>query len=80
MIPAPAAMTASVPLHPPLGCLGCRHLVITHDRAWPYACRAYGIRSRRPPWLEIELASGQPCRAREPRGAQGDEGRRAQSG
>lgn len=50
-----------------VGCHGCRHFLITHDPDWPYACAAFGLRSRRLPSVEVELASGEPCRAREPR-------------
>ena len=48
-------------------CHGCRHLRITYDPAWPYACLRFAIRSRRLPAIEVEEASGEPCAAREAR-------------
>lgn len=48
-------------------CMGCRHHAITHDPAFPYACRAMGFKSRRPPCLEVLEASGEPCMAFERR-------------
>jgi hypothetical protein len=48
-------------------CFGCRHFRVTHQRDWPYACLQFELRSRRPPSVEVELASGAPCAAREPR-------------
>jgi len=50
-----------------LTCFGCRHHRVTHDPAWPYACLRFSIRSRHLPSIEVELASGSPCAAREPR-------------
>jgi hypothetical protein len=50
-------------------CHGCRHFLVTHDTARPYACRAFGIKSRRLPSDEVRDASGWPCAACEPRPA-----------
>jgi hypothetical protein len=50
-------------------CFGCRHFRVTHQRGWPYACLQFELRSRRPPSVEVELASGAPCAAREARSA-----------
>jgi hypothetical protein len=51
----------------PVRCHGCRHFLVTHQADWPYACRAYGLRSRMLPSAEILAMSGQPCQQREPR-------------
>jgi len=48
-------------------CFGCRHFRVTHQPDWPYACLQFELRSRRPPAIEVERASGAPCAAREPR-------------
>lgn len=50
-------------------CHGCRHFLVTHDTARPYACHAFGIKSRRLPSDEVRDASGWPCAACEPRAA-----------
>lgn len=42
-------------------CFRCSGFVITHDPAFPYACRHFAFRSRNLPSREIEQASGQPC-------------------
>ena len=55
----------------PVNCVGCRHLVFLYEPGLPYACRHVGIRSRRPPHLEVLAASGAPCAAREEREAPG---------
>ena len=38
---------------------------MTYDRAWPYACRTFGIRSKRHPVIDVRANSGQDCQARE---------------
>jgi hypothetical protein len=48
-------------------CHGCRHFQVTYQRDWPYACLAFDLRAKRLPSLEVQDASGEPCRAREPR-------------
>ena len=62
----------SAPLASTSLCFGCRHFLVTHEREWPYACLRFELRSKRLPSAEVELASGSPCAAREPRGAPGD--------
>lgn len=42
-------------------CFKCRHLVITWQPNYPYACRAMGFKSGRMPWQEVVRASGMPC-------------------
>lgn len=42
-------------------CFRCRHLRITHDPAWPYACLALKFKSRIEPAREVLAASGMPC-------------------
>jgi hypothetical protein len=44
-------------------CNACRHLWITHDRAHPYGCRAFGMASARLPSIEVRIASGHECEA-----------------
>ena len=41
---------------------GCRHLSITHQPDWPYACGLFGMRSRMLPSIEVLKSSGEPCR------------------
>jgi len=47
-------------------CYGCAHFKITHETSAPYACAAFGFRSRRIPALEVASSSGQACQRREP--------------
>ena len=46
-------------------CFGCRHFIVTHNVAAPYACRAFQFRSRRLPSLDVKASSGQVCGRRE---------------
>ena len=48
-------------------CFRCRHFQVTYQPAWPYACRAFGVRSKVLPSIEIRRASGAPCRGFEPK-------------
>jgi hypothetical protein len=48
-------------------CHGCVHFQVTYQADWPYACRAYGLRTRRLPSAEVLQASGQACQLREAR-------------
>ncbi|MEZ5978313.1 MAG: uracil-DNA glycosylase [Planctomycetota bacterium] len=53
-------------------CFGCRHLVTTYDRRWPYGCRLFDVKSRVLPSIEVRELSGEECRGyevREKRGA-----------
>lgn len=43
-------------------CFRCRHLTITHQPDWPYACERFGLRSRQLPSLVVLRESGAPCR------------------
>jgi hypothetical protein len=52
-----------------VSCFGCRHFRVRHDARWPYACEHFGLRSRALPAFEVRRASGEECRAREPREA-----------
>jgi hypothetical protein len=45
-------------------CFGCVYFGITHDPRQPYACQAFGFRSRRLPALDVASHSGEPCRRR----------------
>lgn len=44
-------------------CSHCAHHFITYDPSFPYGCRAMNFKSKRPPHLEVEAASGLPCQA-----------------
>lgn len=46
-------------------CRGCRHFFITYDPRYPLGCRAMGFKGRRNPHIEVQSASGAPCRLRE---------------
>ena len=50
-----------------VSCFGCIHFRVRHDAHWPYACELFGLRTRTLPALEVRRASGEDCRAREPR-------------
>jgi hypothetical protein len=58
---------AQQPVHDPRAvdpdCYACRHFWVTHERAHPYGCRAFGIASTRIPSAEVRAASGHECRA-----------------
>ncbi len=42
-------------------CTRCAHYYITHDVSFPHGCRALDFKSRRPPILEVQDASGLEC-------------------
>jgi len=42
-------------------CNACRHLFITYEARFPYACRKLAFKSQRLPHLEVLAASGEPC-------------------
>ncbi len=48
---------------PPRGinCYGCARFFITHDRHYPYGCRAMGFKSPQRPSSTVILSSGLPC-------------------
>lgn len=48
-------------------CGRCMHYYITHEASLPYACRVLGFKSKRKPHLDVLEASGDRCRAYEPR-------------
>ena len=48
-------------------CGQCMHYYITHDRVFPYGCRALGIKGKRKPCLDVLDASGEPCLAFTPK-------------
>ena len=50
-----------------VACFGCAHLVTTYDRAMPYACRLFGLKSRRLPSIEVRDQSGEDCKGFERR-------------
>ena len=42
-------------------CNNCQHFYITHKRNFPYGCRAFGVISKKTPYLEIKNISGTDC-------------------
>ncbi len=42
-------------------CNNCLHFYITHKNNFPYGCRAFGIISKKTPYLEIKNISGTNC-------------------
>jgi hypothetical protein len=42
-------------------CHSCIHFYITHDRSFPYGCRAIGFKSRVIPSREVLSSSGMEC-------------------
>ncbi|ANQ87086.1 hypothetical protein [Azoarcus olearius] len=65
------AIAAGTPQRPGgiADCRGCAGYYITHDPAFPYGCRILGFHSRRKPCIEVEAASGEPCRGFTPKPA-----------
>gem|GEM_PF-2939091 len=59
-----SALGAVQPVAAIISCHGCQHFSITHQPSWPYACRAFGIRSRQHPARDVQVNSGKPCRMR----------------
>ncbi len=52
-------------------CFKCRHLSITYQPEWPYACALFNMRTRMLPSIEVHKNSGSPCQgfaAKLPRG------------
>jgi hypothetical protein len=45
----------------PVNCFSCRHFYITHDRPFPYGCRAAGFKSRGIPSVQVLKHSGIEC-------------------
>jgi hypothetical protein len=48
-------------------CGRCVHYYITYEASFPYACRVLGFKSKRKPHLDVLEASGEHCRAYQPR-------------
>jgi hypothetical protein len=46
-------------------CTHCRHFQITWNPSYPYACKAWGIRSAHHPAMAVRASSGLPCQLRE---------------
>jgi len=47
---------------PAIHCRRCAHYRVTWDPQFPHGCRAFGIRSRHYPCLEVAAASALRCR------------------
>ena len=46
-------------------CHSCNHFFITHEKEFPYGCRAIDFKSVRLPSIDVEEADGQRCLAHE---------------
>ena len=42
-------------------CNNCIHFYVTYKRSFPYGCRAFGIVSKKNPYLEIKKVSSTNC-------------------
>ena len=42
-------------------CNNCSHFYITYNSKFPYGCRAFGVISKKSPYLEIKKISGTDC-------------------
>ena len=42
-------------------CNNCSHFYITYKNSFPYGCRAFGVISKKTPYLEIKNISGTDC-------------------
>lgn len=50
--------------HPPTGdpdCRRCRHMIVTHDAAAPWGCRAFNFKGREFPARFVRQSSGEAC-------------------
>jgi len=45
----------------------CRFYFVTWDAQFPFGCRAFGFKSRIPPYREVYASSGEQCLKFEPR-------------
>jgi len=67
MLAVPMSSAAQQPPHDPAtlapDCYACQHFWVTHERAHPYGCRAFGMASARLPSAEVRAASGRECQA-----------------
>ena len=52
-------------------CHRCRFFRVTWDESTPYACRAFGFRSRRIPSAVVRDTSGEACQLFEPKDDEG---------
>ncbi len=48
-------------------CLHCRAFYITYEAEFPYGCRSFAMKSKTMPAIEVRRASGQECKAFEPK-------------
>ncbi len=42
-------------------CNNCIHFYITYKSKFPYGCRAFGVISKKTPYLEVKKLSGTDC-------------------
>ncbi len=50
-----------------VNCFECRHFIITHEPARPYACQAIGFKSRELPSAAVLRNSGVACLLHDPK-------------
>lgn len=46
-----------------INCVKCIHYFVTWQPQHPHGCKAYGIKSKRHPSMEIQASTGTPCQA-----------------
>lgn len=42
-------------------CNNCLHFYITYKSKFPYGCKAFGVISKKAPYLEVKKLSGTDC-------------------
>ena len=42
-------------------CKRCKYLYITHDKFFPWGCKAFGFKSKNYPYNEVNSISGMKC-------------------
>ena len=42
-------------------CYNCVNFFITWDKKFPYGCKAFGMKSKKLPSLEVSQTTGEPC-------------------
>jgi len=44
-----------------VNCRQCAYFYITWDRNFPYGCKAFGLKTKRTPSIEVYQSSGKEC-------------------
>lgn len=55
----------------PVDCFRCAHFVITYEKSFPYACRAFGFKGKMLPSHTVFESTGKPCQGFVPRSGGG---------